>query len=63
MKTGRAYSSGIEGVPLMPAATGPQIVFARGPPTKGASNSRPAWLLALLLLKLTIQNGGIGGLI
>jgi hypothetical protein len=55
MKAGRAYSSGIEGIPLMRAATGPQVVLARCPTAKGTSNARAIWLMALLLLNFAVQ--------
>ena len=56
MKAGRAHSSGIERIPLMPTATRPQVVLARRPAAKRTSDARPAWFLALLLLDLAVQN-------
>lgn len=55
MKAGWAHSSGIEGVPLMPAAARPEVIFAWRPTTEWASNTRRTRLVALLLLKFTVQ--------
>lgn len=64
MKTGGAHSSGIERIPLMPAATRPQVVLAQRPAAKRTSDARSAWFLALLLLDLAVQyNQGLDGAI
>jgi hypothetical protein len=40
----------------MAAGAKPAVIFARRPTTKRTSNARSGWLLAHILLELTIQN-------
>ncbi len=64
MEACRAHSSGVKGVPQVAAATGPAIVLAGRPTAQRASYAGTGWLVALVLIRLAIQNHGrFGGVI
>ena len=58
MKTGRAHSSCIEGVPFVSAIAEPFVFFARRPVAKGAADARAGCVEALLFIQFVINNHG-----
>ena len=57
MKTGRADSSGVEGVPLIPACAEPFVLFAGRPAAERAVDTRTRRVVAFVFLfEIIVQN-------
>lgn len=56
VKTGGTHASRIERVPLVEAATRPEVVLAWRPPTQRTPDAGPAWIPTLLLLGFAVED-------
>lgn len=56
VETGWADSSGVEGVPLIPAVAEPLVFFTGRPAAERTTDTRARGILILFFLKFSIQN-------